>query len=61
MTRKWQTEAEMNAELRRIADETRQLREEMRAFLPPLPRHRRTPELPTDEDRRLRALEDEII
>jgi len=59
MKRKWQSEEEMNAELRRIADETRRLRDEMRAYLPHSPKPRRTPELPTDEDRRLRPLDDE--
>ena len=32
---KWESEADMNAELRRIAHDTRQLKEELQGFLLP--------------------------
>jgi hypothetical protein len=52
---KWLSEDEMNAEIRRITDEMRQLKEELRNYMPGDSRmHRRQPALPTDDERRLR-------
>jgi hypothetical protein len=57
---KWQSEAEMNAELRRIASEMRQLKEELRNYIPgEARRQRRVPALPTEDERRLRSLADD--
>ena len=55
---KWQSEDEMNAELRRITNEMRQLKEELRSYIPGESRlHRRQPTLPTDDERKLRDIE----
>jgi hypothetical protein len=54
---KWQSEAEMNAELRRIASEMRELKEELRSYISgESPYHRRGPALPIDDDRKLRGV-----
>jgi hypothetical protein len=46
---KWQSEAEMSEELRRIASEMRQFREELRSYLPgEARRQRRPPSLPIE-------------
>jgi hypothetical protein len=54
--KKWQSEEEMNAELRRIAGEMRQLKEELRGYISgESTYHRRGLALPTQGDRTLRA------
>ena len=56
--RKWQTEDEMNAELRRIAHEMRQLKEELRSYIAGASTYHYGAVLPSEEDRRLRRVED---
>jgi hypothetical protein len=53
--RKWQSEAEMNAELRRMASEMRQLKEELRSYIAGESACRRG-QLPTEDDRKLRRI-----
>jgi hypothetical protein len=58
--RKWQTEEQMNAELRRIASEMRQLREELRDYMPSERiNYRKSPILPTEDERKLRSMDQE--
>ena len=58
-TSKWQSEAEMNAELRRMADEMRQLNEQLRSYISGESEYRRGPALPTDDERKLRRVDDD--
>jgi hypothetical protein len=55
--KKWQSEEEMNAELRRIAREMRQIKEELRGDMPGHTRTPKLPALPTEDERRLRPVE----
>jgi hypothetical protein len=57
--KKWQSEEEMNAELRRIASEMRQIKEELRGYMPGHTRTPKLPALPTEEERKLRPVEDD--
>jgi hypothetical protein len=54
---KWQSEAEMNAELRRIANEMRQVKEEFRSYISGESEFRRGPTLPTEDERKLRRID----
>ena len=49
---KWESEDEIHADLRRLTDEMRRLREELRNR--EVPRYRRVPVMPTEDERRLR-------
>ena len=56
---KWQSEAEMNAELRRIANEMRQAKEELRSYISGESELRRGPTLPTEDERKLRRIDED--
>ena len=53
---KRQSEAEMNAELRRIANEMRQTKEELRSYISGESELRGGPTLPTELERKLRRI-----
>ena len=56
---KRQSEAEMNAELRRIANEMRQVKEELRSYISGESELRRGPTLPTELERKLRRIDED--
>ena len=55
MTKKWESEAEMKAELRRIARETRELKEELRGSLSRQKSYQQVVQT-DDDERKLRLL-----